>query len=249
MSNNKINEYMPNAIVFGATSGIGKQLAEFLIHDGYKVAITGRRLELLNKIKDANPDSYIIKQNDVQNITQIETVFNELVKELGEVQLILHSSGIGYENPELEWEKEYDTIKTNVVGATRIYDLAFRLFKKQGFGHLVAISSVASLRGSRGAPAYFASKAYQVNYLESLYLKTKEVKGGKIFITDVRPGFVDTKMALGDGIFWMASLNKASKQIYSAIKQKKRRVYISKRWNLIAWVLKIVPSWLIKKVM
>jgi len=56
-------------------------------------------------------------------------------------------------------------------------------------------------------------------------------------------------MALGDEIFWMASLEKASKQIYKAIKRKKRRVYISKRWNLIAWVLKIVPSWLIKKVM
>jgi short-subunit dehydrogenase len=56
-------------------------------------------------------------------------------------------------------------------------------------------------------------------------------------------------MALGDGIFWMAPLTKASKQIYSAIKKKRRKVYISKRWNLIAWVLKIVPSWAIKKVM
>lgn len=240
---------MPNAIVFGATSGIGKQLAEFLVNDGFMVAITGRRIKLLTEIKNSNPDSYIIKQNDVQNIEQIEIVFSDLVNELGTIDLIIHSSGIGYENPELDWKKEYDTVKTNVVGATRIYDLAFNQFKKQGFGHLVSISSIASLRGSRGAPAYFASKAYQVNYLESLYLKAKEVKGGKVYITDVRPGFVDTKMALGDGIFWMAPLNKASKQIYSAIKQKKRRVYISKRWNLIAWVLKIVPSWLMKKVM
>ncbi len=237
---------MPNAIVFGATSGIGKQLAEFLINDGFKVAITGRRLELLNEIKSTNPENYIIKQNDVQDIEQIETVFNELITELGTVDLIIHSSGIGYENPELDWKKEYDTVKTNVVGATRIYDLAFNLFREQGFGHLAAISSIASLRGSRGAPAYFASKAYQVNYLESLYLKAKEVKGGNIYITDIRPGFVDTKMALGDGIFWMASLDKASKQIYTAIKRKKRRVYISKRWNLI---VKIVPSWLMKKVM
>ena len=240
---------MPNAIVFGATSGIGKQLAEFLVKDGYKVAITGRRLNLLNEIKSTNSDRYIIKQNDVQDVSQIETVFKELVSELNTIDLIIHSSGIGYENPELDWKKEYDTVKTNVLGATRIYDLAFNLFKEQGFGHLVSISSIASLRGSRGAPAYFSSKAYQVNYLESLYLKTKEIKGGKVYITDVRPGFVDTKMALGDGIFWMASLDKASKQIYSAIKRKKRRVYISKRWNIIAWALKIVPSWLMKKVM
>lgn len=240
---------MPNAIVFGATSGIGKQLAEYLVADGYKVVITGRRLELLSEIKNNNPGSYSIKQNDVQDIDQINKVFYELLSELGSVDIIIHSSGIGYENSELDWQKEHDTLKTNVVGATRIYNLAFNLFKEQGFGHLVGISSIASLRGNRESPAYFASKAFQVNYLESLYFKAKEIKGGKVFVTDVRPGFVDTKMALGDGIFWMASLDKASRQIYSAIKRKKRRVYISKRWNFIAWVLKIVPSWLMKKVM
>ncbi len=240
---------MPNAIVFGATSGIGKQLAQMLVSDGYRVAITGRRMELLKAIECTNPENFIIKQNNVQDIVSIESVFNELVKEFGTVDLIIHSSGIGYENPELNWQKEYDTIQTNVIGATLIYDLAFNLFKQQCNGHLVAISSIASLRGNRESPAYFASKAYQVNYLESLYFKSKEVKGGKVYISDVRPGFVDTKMALGEGIFWMSSLNKASKQIYSAIKRKKRRVYISKRWNLIALVLKIVPSWLMKKVM
>ncbi len=240
---------MPNAIVFGASSGIGKQLALMLVSDGFKVAITGRRLEMLEDTKSSNPDSFIIKENDVQEVDQTQQVFSDLVNELVTVDLIIHSSGIGFENPELDWQKEYDTVRTNVVGATHVYDLAFNLFKKQGFGHLVAISSIASLRGNRESPAYFASKAYQVNYLESLYLKTKEVKEGKLFITDIRPGFIDTKMALGDGIFWMASLNKASKQIYTAIKRKRRRVYISKRWNLIAWVLKIVPSWLMKKVM
>lgn len=240
---------MPNAIVFGATSGIGKELATMLVNDGYKVAATGRRLELLKEIQQANPNDILIRQHDVQDISQTKIVFNELVKELKNIDLIIHSSGIGYENPELDWEKEYDTIKTNVIGTTRIYDAAFNLFKRQGFGHLAAISSIASLRGNRESPAYFASKAFQVNYLESLYFKAKEIKGGKVFITDVRPGFVDTKMALGDGIFWMSSLEKASKQIYTAIKRKKRRIYISRRWNLIAWVLKIVPSWLMKKVM
>ena len=240
---------MCHAIVFGASSGIGKQLSECLVKDGFIVAILGRRLNLLNKIKAINPNKYLVKQHDVQEINKTKKIFDELVSELGTVDIIIHSSGIGYENSKLEWEKEYETLKTNVVGATHIYDLAFNLFKKQGFGHLVAISSIASLRGNRESPAYFASKAYQVNYLESLYIKSKEIKKGKVFITDIRPGFVDTKMALGNGIFWMSSLDKASKQIYSAIKKKKRKIYITKRWVLIAWILKIVPSWLIKKVM
>jgi len=240
---------MPNAIVFGATSGIGKQLANYLVADGYKVAITGRRLQKLNTIKTTKPNRYFVWENDVQNVENTEVVFKQIVEEFGSIDLVIHCSGIGYENPELDWQKEQDTIKTNVLGATRIYDLAINLFKTQGFGHLVSISSIASLRGNRHSPAYFASKAFQVNYLESLYFKTKEIKGGKVFVTDIRPGFVDTRMALGEGIFWMASLEKASKQIYSAIKRKNRRVYISKRWILIAWVLKIVPSWLMKKAM
>ena len=239
---------MPNAIIFGGTSGIGKTLAVLLVNDGFKVVITGRRLDLLNEIKATHPQQISVKQHDVQDIEHTEIVFKELINELKIIDLIIHCSGIGYENPELDWDKEHETIKTNVLGATRIYNLAFNVFKQQGFGHLAAISSIASLRGNRESPSYFASKAYQVNYLESLYFKSKEIKGNKVYITDIRPGFVDTKMALGSDIFWMVSLDKASKQIYSAIKRKKRRVYISKRWNLIAWVLKIVPSWMIKRV-
>lgn len=240
---------MPNAIVFGATSGIGKKLASYLVADGYKVVITGRRLQILNTIKTTKPNQYFVWGNDVQNVENTEVVFKQIVEEFGSIDLVIHCSGIGYENPELDWQKEQDTLKTNVLGATLIYDLAFNLFKMQGYGHLVSISSIAALRGNRIAPAYNASKAFQVNYLESLYFKSKEIKGDKTYVTDVRPGYIDTRMALGDDIFWMASLEKASKQIYSAIKRKKRRVYISKRWILIAWVLKIVPSWLIKKVM
>jgi len=240
---------MPNAIIFGATSGIGKELIQHLLKDGYTIAITGRRLELLKNIQKENPSHISIYQHDVQAIETTDVTFNNIISELKTIDLVFHSSGVGYENPELDWEKEYDTIKTNVIGATKLYDLVFQCFAKQGYGHLAAISSIASLRGSRGAPAYFASKAYQINYLESLYLKTKEIKGSKIYITDIRPGFVDTKMALGDGIFWMSSLHKAPRQIYKAIKRKKRKVYISKRWNLIAWVLRIVPSWLMRKVM
>lgn len=240
---------MSKAIVFGATSGIGKELASYLVRDNYLVAVTGRRFEALKKIKNGNPDAYSIWQHDVQDLDQSDQIFNEIMTFFGEVDLIVHTSGIGYENPELNWLKEEDTIKTNVLGATRIYDLAFEQFKKQGFGHLVSVSSIASLRGNRHAPAYFASKAYQVNYLESLYFKSKEIPGAKVFITDIRPGYVNTRMALGDDIFWMSSLEKATKQIYRAIKRRRRKVYISKRWVLIAWVLKLVPSWIIKKVM
>jgi short-subunit dehydrogenase len=239
---------MKTAIVFGATSGIGKAITEILIKDGYKVAITGRRLEKLEVLKNQYPNQVYVAQNDIQKVDEVEEALNEIVLEFETIDLIIQSSGVGHINPKLEWDKELETIKTNVVGVTKLYDLSYNLFRGQGYGHLVGITSIASIRGNRGAPAYFSSKAYQKAYLESLYMKTKTIKSKKVFVTDIRPGFVDTAMALGDGIFWMVTLEKAAKQIYSAIKKKKRVAYISKRWAIIAFALKIAPAWLLKKM-
>ena len=233
------------AIIFGATSGIGKTLAKFLVNEGYQVAITGRREEKLKEIQATNPTQYFIKKHDVTQLEASEKVFNELIKELGTVDLIVYSSGIAEPNYNLEWNKELPTLNVNVIGAVKIYGLAYNFFHNQGFGHLVGISSVAGLRGNRHVPAYFASKAFQNNYLESLWMKAKRSKSN-IYITDIAPGFVDTKMALG-AAFGIASLEKATKQIYIAIKRKKKKAYITKRWGLIAFVMKRLPaSWIIK---
>jgi len=238
---------MKNAIVFGATSGIGKSLTELLVKDDYKVAITGRRIEKLEEFKNKFPDQIISKQNDIQNVDDVEKIFNEIINEMGVIDIVIQSSGVGFINPKLHWDKEEQTINTNVLGVTKLYTLSYALFREQQLGHLVGISSIASLRGNRASPVYFASKAFQKSYLESLYLKTKTIQSKKVFITDIRPGFVDTPMALGEKLFWMVPLEKATKQIYTAIKKKKRVAYISKRWQLIAWVLKIIPAWVLKK--
>ena len=236
---------MKKAIVIGASSGIGKELARLLVNDGYYVAITGRRQEELETIRQTNPDKYFIRQQDVTQIAASEKVFKELVQELKTINLIVYSSGVGEPNYELDWNKEIPTLETNVLGAVKIYGLAYNLFKSQGYGHLVGISSVAGVRGNRHVPAYFASKAFQSNYLESLWMKAKR-STSSISITDIVPGFVDTKMALGD-TFGMASLEKATKQIYSAIKRKKKKAYITRRWRLIAGVLRLLPaSWIAK---
>lgn len=240
---------MKNAIVFGATSGIGKALTEILVKDGYKVAITGRRLTLLEELKNQFPNQIFVKQNDIQEVEDVEKLFNEIVEEFKTIDLVIQSSGVAFINPKLEWDKEQQSIYTNVLGVTKLYILAYNLFRKQQFGHLVGITSIASIRGNRSAPVYFASKAYQKAYLESLYIKTKSIKSKKVFITEIRPGFVDTAMALGDGIFWLVPLEKAVKQVYLAIKRKKRVAYISKRWRIIAWILKVAPAPLLKKMM
>lgn len=235
-----------NVIIFGATSGIGRGLTLCFVKDGYCVAATGRRKELLASLQKEAPNQISVFENDVNQLEETEQVFKNIVQAFKTIDVIVHCSGIGDENPELNWQTENDTLQTNVIAAAHIYGLAFKLFREQQFGHLAAISSIASLRGNRHAPAYFASKSFQVNYLESLYLKTKEIKSGKVYITDIRPGFVDTKMALGNEIFWLTPLPKAVRQIYAAIRQKRRKVYVSHRWAFIAMVLKIVPARLIK---
>ena len=235
-----------NIIIFGATSGIGKELAKMYVQEGHQVAITGRRIEKLKEIQQTNPEKYLIKQHDVTNIPLTDIVFKELISDIKTVDLIVYSSGIGKPNYQLDWKIEKETLDTNVMGATKVFGLAYNLFRKQGYGHLVSISSIAAIRGNRHVPAYFASKAFQKNYLESLWLKGKRSKAN-ISVTDIIPGFVDTAMAQGD-TFWMASTEKATKQIYNAIRKKKKRAYITKRWRLVAILLRVLPAKLLLKI-
>jgi short-subunit dehydrogenase len=231
---------MKKAIIIGATSGIGKGLTKILVDNNYKVGITGRRTELLDELKSQNPNSYYTRTFDITDTKIIVENLDALTTELGGLDLLIISSGTGDLNEKLDFEIEKRTIETNVTGYTCIANWTFNYFKNQQSGHLVAISSVGGLRGSRIAPAYNATKAYQVNYLEGLRQKARKLNQ-QIYVTDVRPGFVDTDMAKGEGQFWVAPVEKATQQIFDAIKQKKKIVYITKRWRLIAIILKRIP--------
>ena len=211
-----------------------------LIEDSYNVGITGRRTHLLNALKNENPDHYCIKSFDIKSSEDVPQKLKELVSELGGLDLLIISSGTGDINENLDFSIEKQTIDTNVSGFTLVADCAYNYFQNQKAGHLVAISSIAGLRGSRGAPAYNATKAYQINYLEGLRQKSKKLKL-PIFISDIRPGLVDTDMAKGEGLFGVSPVNKAVKQIFQAIKQKKKVAYVTKRWRFIAILLKLLP--------
>lgn len=238
---------MKKAVIVGASSGIGKELALLLAKNGYKVGITGRRVSLLESIRNTNIHSFEVMEMDVTEILTLPQKLQELEKKLDGLDLLIISSGTGELNPELNFELEKITIETNVNGFTYIADWAFNYFLEKKQGHLVAISSVAGLRGSGIAPAYNASKAYQINYLEGLRQKSNKAKS-KIIITDIRPGFVDTDMAKGDGKFWVASPEKAAEQIFTAIRKKRKIAYITSRWRLLAWLLKFLPRTIYEKL-
>ena len=232
---------MKNALIFGASSGIGNALAHVLSANGYRVGLIARRLPLLVEMQQQIGNETVVKQLDVTDTNQIPVIFNECLQELGDLDLIIYSSGIGFINPSLDWEKEKQTVDVNVIGFTSVVNVAMQYFLSKGSGHVVNISSIAAIRGNGGAPAYGASKSYQTNYLQGLRQKVCKQRLS-ISITDIQPGFVDTAMAQGPGLFWVASPEKAAKQIFSAIQKKRSHAYITRRWRLIAWLLKILPD-------
>ncbi len=229
------------AIIIGATSGIGRELAILLADNDYRVGITGRRANLLKELENKKPDFFISRTFDITDTDEIFQHLDKLVFELGGLDLLIISSGTGDLNETLDFEKEKQTIDTNVKGFTAIADWAFKYFEGQKSGHLVAISSIGGLRGNRQAPSYNATKAYQINYLEGLRQKAKNKKI-PVTVSDIRPGLVDTAMAKGEGLFWVAPVNKAARQIYRAIQRKKKITYVTKRWKLIAVLLKLMPG-------
>lgn len=235
-----------NAVVFGATSGIGRELSKLLVNDGYTVMITGRRKDRLESLQQENPDSFLIRQHDITDLEDTGIFFEELADRMEKVDLIVHNSGIAENNFDLDWEKDLPTLNTNVLGATRVYQLSYNYFKKQGYGQLAGITSMASFVGNRHVPAYHASKAFQSNYIESLWMKAKRTKKAKIHVTNILPGYVDTDIITGK-TFWMAPVDKATRQIYSGIKKKKRRVYVTKRWRLVALMMRILPPGILIK--
>lgn len=167
----------------------------------------------------------------------------ELAADVGDVELYVVSSGVGFLNPQLEWSKECSTIEVNVLGFTAMVNAAIHALEERGSGHLVGISSIAAIRGGRAAPAYNASKAFVSNYLEGIRQRCYR-RGLPITVTDIQPGFVATAMAQSPQLFWVATAEKAAEQIIAAIRGRKRHAYVTRRWRLVAWLLRGLPaSW------
>ena len=232
---------MKKAIIIGASSGIGRQLAKLLDAQGYEVGIAARRLDLLTTLQAELQHTSYLQKMDIANCDAAQQQLHALLDKMRTVDLIVITAGSGQLNPNLDWVTEFATLQTNVLGISAVLNSAYHYFRQRGHGHLVAISSIGALRGDVGNPAYNASKAYLSNYLQGLRKKVAQAKL-PIIITDIKPGFVDTAMAQGEGLFWVASADKAARQIMTAINNKRSHAYITRRWRLIAWVMKLLPD-------
>lgn len=232
---------MQKIIIVGATSGIGRELARLFAGNDDLVGVTGRRNELLYTLQLEYPNHIATECFDV-TAPGATPHLESLVAKLGGLDLLIYNAGWGEPTEALDYQVDKATVDINVNSFLEVIHFGWAYFLQQGHGHLATTSSIASIRGNRYSPAYSAGKAFQSTYFEGLHIKTLKL-GIPLYVTDIQPGFVDTNMAKGPR-FWVSSPQKAARQIKHAISRNRWRVYVTKRWWLIAKIFKWIPGWI-----
>lgn len=233
------------AIVVGATSGIGREIARQLAAAGWLVGAAGRRTDRLQALKSETPGVAVIRAIDVQN-KFAPAELRTLIEELGGMDLYFHASGIGFQNPTLDPAPELETVRTNALGFTRMLDAAFAYFRERPSlkGRIAAISSIAGTRGIGAAPAYSATKAFQANYLEALD-QLARMSGLGVRVTDIRPGFVDTALLTDGGSYPMQMrVEPVARAILRAIRRGSPCITIDTRYRIMTFFWRHLPRWI-----
>jgi len=228
-----------SAIITGASSGIGEHLARRMSRAGYEVGLTARSLGKLQEIGEELPTRSYVARMDVTETEEAREVFRELVESMGEVDVVVLNAGIAPMNKELDWELDRATIDTNVRGFAALATAAIDEFEAQGQGQLVGISSVSAHVGLSHEPAYSGSKAFVSNYLEGIRFRAHD-RDADVTVTTIEPGYVDTRLSIDD--FWECSPETAAKQIFTAIENERKHVYVTRRWQLIGLFLDWAPD-------
>lgn len=231
---------MKRAIVVGASSGMGLEVARLLLAEGYILGVAARREDRLLALKQDTPDRVEVAAIDV-TADDAAARLRELINRLGGMDLYFHASGIGKQNRTLTEYIEIDTVKTNGLGFTRMIGEAYRYFAERGEGHIVAITSIAGTKGLGPAPSYSATKAMQNTYLQALEQQAHN-RGLKIRFTDIRPGFVDTDLLKGDFRYpMMLKPDSVARSIVKAINSKRHIKVIDCKYAIMTALWRRIP--------
>lgn len=262
------------AIVMGASSGMGREVARLLLAKGWHVGLAARRKNALDELCNEYPQLAVAEQVDVTK-PDAEERLHALIEQLGGMDVYVHMSGIGKQNLELESDIELATVDTNGLGFTRLVGAAFRYFRDKkrdeigenatfeaendaiclanntkstaAGGHIVAISSIAGTKGLGPAPSYSATKAFQNTYLEALeQLSTNLCLD--ISITDICPGFVDTPLIEGSNFPLKLNAQSVAHQIVNAIEKKPHVRIIDWRYRLLVAGWRLLPRWVWRRL-
>ncbi len=231
---------MKKAVIIGASSGMGMEVAKLLLAEGYQLGIAARRDDRLQALKQLAPDRVVTAVIDV-TAEDADSRLRTLIDELGGMDLYFHVSGIGKQNRTLTPDIELNTVNTNGMGFTRMIGEAYRYFAERGQGHIAALTSIAGTKGLGPAPSYSATKAFQNVYLQSLEQQAN-ARGLNIRFTDIRPGFVDTDLLSGDFHYpMMLKPDKVARQIVKAIHNKRHVVVIDWKYAILTALWRRLP--------
>lgn len=239
---------MKRAVVIGASSGIGLEVARLLLRDGWQLGVAARREDRLLALKreaeeEADNRVMIVECIDV-TADDATAKLRTLISCLGGMDLFFYASGIGKQNRTLTEDIELATVQTNALGFTRMVGEAFRYFAEQGRGHIAAITSIAGTKGLGPAPAYSATKAMQNTYLQALEQQA-HARHLDICITDLRPGFVDTDLLAGNFHYpMMMRPERVAQEILRAIHRREHVRVIDWRYRLLTAAWRCLPRWL-----
>lgn len=239
--------HMTRAVIVGATSGIGREVALQLYERGWEIGIAGRRREKLEELASRDPQRIRMRVIDVRE-QGAPAELSALIDEMGGMDVYIHCAGVGSQNAVLNADIEMEAVRTNVAGFVRMVDAAFSYFMRAGRGHICAVTSIAGTMGLGVTPAYSAAKRFQNTYLDALE-QLSHLRGRPLVFTDIRPGFVDTPF-LHDGRHYpmMIAADAAARSIVEAIDRKKRTVVIDWRYRILVFFWRLVPQWLWKRL-
>ncbi|MBT1017839.1 3-oxoacyl-ACP reductase FabG [Canibacter sp. lx-72] len=178
--------FVPRTVLItGGNRGIGRAIAERMVADGHRVAVTARSGE--------GPAGTLTVKADVTDAASIDTAFSEVEAQLGSIEVLVANAGITKDMLLLRMSEQdfTEVIDTNLTGVFRVVKRALKGFVKQRFGRVIMISSVVGLYGSPGQISYSASKAALVGFARSL---TRELGQRGITANVVAPGFIETDM-------------------------------------------------------
>lgn len=241
------------AIVVGASSGVGAEIARQLAAAGATVAMLGRREDELRdvakRIEAAGRGKAIVARHDATAFEDVPALFEKLVADMGGLDLLVYAAGVMHPSEESHYDfpRERQMIEVNVLGAMAWANPAAAHFEAKRAGTLVAISSIAGERGRRTNPGYTTSKAALSVYWEAL--RNRLSRYGVNVVT-VKPGYVDTAMTKGmKGLFWLISAEKAARIVLdTASRGGSPSVFAPARWGLVAMIVRHLPSFVFRRL-
>ena len=227
--------------ITGASSGIGKALAEKFAAEGWKVAASARRKEILDKMsKHENIFSYPL---DVTNQDQIKNSFEKIIENFNGLDLCVFSSGTY--DPKLEQEinvvQNKFVMETNFFGVLYCIKAVENYFKNKKDGHISIVSSIAAYRGLPNSSGYGPSKAALTNLTESLYFDFKKYN---VRISLVSPGFIKTPLTDKNEfpMPFIKSPEFAAKKMFNGLtKSKAFEIHFPKALTILLKIFRVLP--------